>query len=86
MFRKAPVWAYLEMPIAYPSAGRFTRSAYQVVVLISTGLFKEFATFYSKALTRVAQCIDMEILIRGKCNIDIGIDIDTENFEKLIVY
>ena len=35
---------------------------------------------------RVAQCIDKEILIRKKCNIDIGIDIDKENFEKLIIY
>ena len=36
--------------------------------------------------SRVAQCIDKEILIRKKCNIDIGIDIDKENFEKLIIY
>ena len=36
--------------------------------------------------TRVAQCIDKEILIRKKCNIDIVIDIDKENFEKLIIY
>ena len=33
---------------------------------------------------RVAQCIDKEILIGKNCNIDIGIDIDKENFEKLI--
>ena len=36
--------------------------------------------------TRVAQCIDKEILIGKNCNIDIGIDIDKENFEKLIRY
>ena len=35
---------------------------------------------------RGAQCIDEEILIRKKCNIDIGIDIDKANFEKLITY
>ena len=37
---------------------------------------------------RGAQCIDKEILIRKICNIDIGIDIDIdkENFEKLIRY
>ena len=35
---------------------------------------------------RVAQCIDKEILIRKICNIDIGIDIDKEDFEKLIIY
>ena len=35
---------------------------------------------------RVAQCIDKEILIGKNCNIDIGIDIDNENFEKLITY
>ena len=35
---------------------------------------------------RAAQCIDKEILIRKICNIDIGIDIDKENFEKLIRY
>ena len=34
--------------------------------------------------SRVAQCIDKEILIRKMCNIDIGIDIDKEDFEKLI--
>ena len=32
--------------------------------------------------TRVAQCIDKEILIRKICNIDIGIDIDKVDFEK----
>ena len=37
-------------------------------------------------LYRVAQCIDKEILIGENCNIDIGIDIDKENFEKLIIY
>ena len=36
------------------------------------------------ARTRVAQCIDKEILIRKFCNIDI--DIDKEDFEKLIIY
>ena len=35
---------------------------------------------------RVAQCIDKEILRRKICNIDIGIDIDKENFKKLITY
>ena len=35
---------------------------------------------------RVAQCIDKEILIGKNCNIDIGIDIDKEKFEKLIIY
>ena len=35
---------------------------------------------------RVAQCIDKEILIGKKCDIDIGIDIDKEKFEKLIIY
>ena len=37
-------------------------------------------------LSRVAQCIDKEILIGKNCNIDIGIDIDKEKFEKLIIY
>ena len=32
---------------------------------------------------RVAQCIDKEIFIRKICNIDIGIDIDKENFENI---
>ena len=36
--------------------------------------------------SRVAQCIDKEILIGKNCNTDIGIDIDKENFEKLITY
>ena len=36
--------------------------------------------------TRAAQCIDKEILIRKIPDIDIGIDIDKENFEKLIIY
>ena len=35
---------------------------------------------------RVAQCIDKEILIGKKCDIDIGIDIDNEKYEKLIMY
>ena len=35
---------------------------------------------------RVAQCIDKEILIGKNCDIDIGIDIDKEKFEKLIIY
>ena len=35
---------------------------------------------------RAAQCIDKEILIRKIRDIDIGIDIDKENFEKLIRY
>ena len=33
-----------------------------------------------------AQCIDNEILIKKIQDIDIGIDIDNENFEKLIRY
>ena len=37
-------------------------------------------------LCRVAQCIDKEILIGKNCDIDIGIDIDKEKFEKLIIY
>ena len=47
-----------------------------------------FVTLLSvhKIGTRVAQCIDKEILIRKIYNIDIGIDIDKENFEKLIIY
>ena len=40
----------------------------------------------NKPETRVAQCIDKEILIGKNSNIDIGIDIDKENFEKLIRY
>ena len=36
--------------------------------------------------TRVAQCIDKEILIGKMCNIDIGIDIDKEKLEKLMIY
>ena len=36
--------------------------------------------------SRVAQCIDKEILIGKNCDIDIGIDIDKEKFEKLIIY
>ena len=36
--------------------------------------------------SRVAQCIDKEILIRKICYIDIGIDTDKEDFEKLIIY
>ena len=43
-------------------------------------------TFLPRIPNRVAQCIDKEILIRKICNIDIGIDIDKENFEKLIIY
>ena len=35
---------------------------------------------------RAAQCIDKEILIRKIRDIDIGIDIDKESFEKLIRY
>ena len=35
---------------------------------------------------RVAQCIDKKILIGKDCDIDIGIDIDKENFENLITY
>ena len=35
---------------------------------------------------RVAQCIDKEILIAENCNIDLGIDIDKEKFEKLTRY
>ena len=45
-----------------------------------------FARSLQQIASRVAQCIDKEILIRKKCNIDIGIDIDKENFEKLIIY
>ena len=36
--------------------------------------------------SRVAQCIDKEILIRKIRDIDIGIDIDKENLAKLIRY
>ena len=42
--------------------------------------------FFHAFVIRVAQCIDKEILIRKICNIDIGIDIDKEDFEKLIIY
>ena len=43
-------------------------------------------TIKSVLWVRVAQCIDKEILIGKNCVIDIGIDIDKEKFEKLIIY
>ena len=64
---------------------------YQVTRFISyfyvmSTQFERFMNLVRHVYCRVAQCIDKGILIRKICNIDIGIDIDKENFEKLIRY